>query len=331
MNYRLSWLLLLLGMILGTPAWGHEIRPVSLELREVTANRFAVRLKVPAVENRFLGVRPVFSPSCRITGNAVPQLYGASAVARYQILCPTGLAGTRIAFENLDRTEIDAMVTIDWLNGQVVTRRLRPIEPVMTVPAKTGAADVLRDYVGLGVEHILLGPDHLLFVLSLILLMGAWQRLLVTATAFTLAHSLTLSLATLGLVHVPMPPLEALIALSILYMAIELSLRARAPDRPPARPWLLAFAFGLLHGLGFASALAEIGLPNHEIPIALFGFNVGVELGQIAFILVVLAVLALVRRVASSLDRVIYWIATYAIGGMASFWVIERISAFRAG
>lgn len=315
-------------LLTSAPARAHEIRPVSLELREVAPNRFAARFKVPAVEDRFLAVRPVFAPECRTLGDPLPRLAGASAVARFRVDCARGLAGTRIAFENLDRTMIDGTVSVDWLNGQQVTVRVRPTAPEMTVPARTGAGEVLRDYVGLGIEHILLGPDHLLFVLSLVLLVAGWRRLLVTATAFTLAHSITLSLAALGVVHIPVPPIEALIALSILYMAVELVLKARDPARPHARPWLLAFAFGLLHGLGFASALAEIGLPNHEIPIALFGFNLGVELGQIAFILVVLTALAAIRRLSRSFEHAAYWAATYAIGGMASFWVIDRIAAF---
>lgn len=323
-----AWLLLLL-LAFGSTAEAHEIRPVSLELREIAPGRFAARWKVPAVEERFLAIRPVFDRRCRGWEQAVPRVAGDSATARFTLNCDGDLTGTRIAFDNLSRTMVDGMVTVSFRSGQVVTQRVRPDAPELIVPASTGAAAVLRQYLVLGVEHILLGPDHLLFVLSLVLLVGSWRRLLVTATAFTLAHSITLSLAALGVVHVPVPPVEALIALSILYMAVELA-QVQSGDAPDDhRPvWLLAFAFGLLHGLGFASALSQVGLPNHQIPLALLSFNLGVELGQVLFIAAVLAVRALVSRASLRADAAAVRIATYAIGGMASFWTIERIASF---
>lgn len=322
-------LILLLLALIPAPAAAHEIRPVSLELRELGPGRFAARWKVPAVEERFLAIRPVFDARCTGWERAVPRVAGDNATAHFTLRCRGGLAGTRIGFDNLSRTMVDGMVTIAFANGQMVTQRIRPDQPMLDVPAETSAADVFRQYLVLGVEHILFGADHLLFVLSLVLLVGSWRRLLVTATAFTLAHSITLSLAALGVVHVPVPPVEALIALSILYMAVGLADAGMRPAHPAGRPvWLLAFAFGLLHGLGFASALAEIGLPNHQIPLALLAFNLGVEAGQVAFIAAVLLLRTLLRRAVPRLDPVAVTIATYAIGGMASFWTIERVASF---
>ena len=186
-------------------------------------------------------------------------------------------------------------------------------------------------YLMHGVEHILFGFDHLLFVLALILIVRSGRVLLWTITAFTLAHSITLSLATLGVVQVPAPPVEAAIALSIVLLACEIIRLRRGQTSLTARwPWLVAFAFGLLHGLGFAGALTEIGLPQGDIPLALFAFNVGVEIGQLIFVAAVLGVLACVKRIdfPPVVERHALSIATYGIGTMAAFWFIERLAGF---
>jgi hydrogenase/urease accessory protein HupE len=188
---------------------------------------------------------------------------------------------------------------------------------------------VARTYLALGVEHILTGFDHLLFVLALLLIVKSARRIVATVTAFTVAHSLTLAAATLGFVHLPQPPVEAAIALSIAFVAAEIvhGLDGR-PGLTARAPWLVAFAFGLLHGLGFAGALAEIGLPQSAIPLALLCFNLGVELGQLAFVVALLACLALARRARIPWPRAARPLPAYAIGALAMFWVIERVAAF---
>jgi hydrogenase/urease accessory protein HupE len=210
---------------------------------------------------------------------------------------------------------------------------VRPSQPWVDIATSRSALQVATAYLMHGVEHILFGYDHLLFVLALILIVRRGRVLLITVTAFTVAHSITLSLATLGLVHVPGPPVEATIALSILLLACELLRSDRGQASLTAQwPWLVAFSFGLLHGFGFASALTEIGLPQGDIPLALFAFNVGVEAGQLIFIAAVLGALrcaqwitfpALVERHARS-------VATYAIGITAAYWFIERLAGFAA-
>jgi hydrogenase/urease accessory protein HupE len=201
---------------------------------------------------------------------------------------------------------------------------------VEIVPA-SGSWSVAGAYLAHGVEHILLGYDHLLFVLALILIVRDVRRLIATVTAFTVAHSITLALATLGVVHVPGPPVEASIALSILLLACEI---ARAQEGKPSLtarwPWVVAFAFGLLHGLGFASALSEIGLPRGDIPLALFAFNIGVETGQLVFIAAVLGLLAVVRRfsVPELVSQRARPVMTYAIGILAAFWFVQRVADF---
>jgi hydrogenase/urease accessory protein HupE len=322
---------LLLGVLLwwtGAAVHAHEIRPVSMEITEIAEHRYKVRWKVPAVEGRFLAVRPRFASNCTGWQQVVPRPEGDSAVARFELRCTQGLEGTRLVLENLNRTMIDGVVTVEWLSGETSVTHVKPTDPHMIVPQRTGASQVIADFIVIGIEHILFGPDHLLFVLALLLLVDSWRRLLVTATAFTVAHSLTLSLAALRVISVPVPPVEALIALSIVYLAFELVRKARGEDRGQQRPWLLVFSFGLLHGLGFASALSEVGLPMHEVPAALFAFNLGVELGQVAFILVVFGLREFLRRSSPRLEHAAYWSLTYLIGGLASFWVIDRIAQF---
>jgi len=216
-------------------------------------------------------------------------------------------------------------------DGSVQLERILPIDPHFLVEASPGAFEVVWTYTELGIEHILTGFDHLCFVLALMLIVRGTKRLVWTVTAFTLAHSLTLALATLGVIHVPGPPVEATIALSIMFVASEVIQQQRGREGLAAKqPWLVAFAFGLLHGLGFAGALAQIGLPANAIPLALLFFNVGVEIGQLLFIAAVLAVTRLLYRlVASSVElRRATVIPAYMIGGIASYWVIERVSNF---
>ena len=249
-----------------------------------------------------------------------------------------GLAGQIVTIEGLSATSTDVLVRIESLGGAVQTERLAPTRIAFVVQATPGAGEVAVTYLRLGVEHILFGFDHLLFVLALIILVGDWRRVVLTVTAFTVAHSITLAAATLGFVRVPGPPVEAAIALSIVLVAVEIvNARRGTPSLTARLPWLVAFTFGLLHGFGFAGALAEVGLPHHAIPIALLFFNLGVEIGQLAFVAVVLAAGFAFRRAIAfrlepaSLQRVVNRlavIAAYAIGTVAAYWLIERTSTF---
>jgi hydrogenase/urease accessory protein HupE len=184
-------------------------------------------------------------------------------------------------------------------------------------------------YLGLGVEHILLGIDHLLFVLALLFLVQGWRRVIITITAFTVAHSITLAAATLGLVHVPQAPVEASIALSIVFVATEI-VRSRMGRVSVAErwPWVIAFVFGLLHGFGFAGALREVGMPEDAIPLALLCFNIGVEVGQLLFIAAVMGIVTLLRRSAITIPAWAWRVPVYTIGTLAMYWTIERVAGF---
>ena len=254
-------------------------------------------------------------------------------VQRWRIRVPDGLDGKAIVFSQLSETRIDVLARLVRLDGTVQLERILPVNPSFVGRPSPGRLEVVRTYTILGIEHILSGFDHLLFVLALVLLVQGTRRLLVTITAFTAAHSLTLAGATLGWVHVPGPPVEASIALSIVFVASEIvHTRQGRYSVTQHYPWVVAFTFGLLHGFGFAGALAEVGLPQSSIPIALLFFNVGVEIGQLLFVGAVLAVIAVGwragQRLRLSQPAWLWRIAPYAIGGLASFWLVERVAAF---
>jgi hydrogenase/urease accessory protein HupE len=309
-------------------ASAHEVRPVYLDIQETAAGQYDVIWRVPVTNGMAPPVTPRFAAGCTARGG-LPWVAGSAAVSRMTLACPAGLAGTTIVLDGLSHTMVDGLVRLQFASGEVATRLVRPADPAFTVPGASGPMDVLRIYVALGTEHILAGYDHLLFVLGMLLYVRRLRALLITLSAFTLAHSITLSLAALGMIHVPPPLTEALIAVSILMLAVEL---ARLTDNQDGAagfgPVVLAFGFGLLHGLGFAGALSQIGLPAHEIPLSLLGFNIGVELGQIAFVAVLLVVGRALRGLGPDQRRRAYRFGTYVIGSVAAFWSIERIAAF---
>jgi hypothetical protein len=316
--------------VLLTPARetsAHEVRPAFLELSETEANHFIMTWKVPALGDFRLSVTPRLPASCHLSGGLTSIRAGGAFIEHGRVNCDRDLAGQTITIDGLGATMTDVLARIRMADGTVRSARMTPSDPSFTVPAQAGPLMVLSAYIGLGVEHILFGIDHLLFVLCLLLMVHGIRNLLATVTAFTLAHSITLAAATLGFIRVPAAPVEASIALSIVFLASELVRGGARPTVARSYPWLVAFTFGLLHGLGFAGALAEVGLPQGEIPLALFAFNVGVELGQLAF---VAAVLSLVRLVQVAQIRLPAWTpraAGYAIGSMATFWVFARLSA----
>lgn len=323
-------LLGLLVALVGRPALAHEVRPAYLELRAESDTRFTTMLKLPTLGGRALKVRLEMPDGCVIDQTGAQETPGAEVVVG-RVTCRASPYGRTARLAGLQNTLTDALVRVVQPSGEVATLRLTPDSPDFPVPRPTSRLDVFRTYGALGVEHILTGFDHLAFVGGLLLLVGTLRRLLATVTAFTLAHSLTLSAATLGLIHIPQAPVEALIALSILLVAVEVVALSRGSPGPIARhPARIAFTFGLLHGLGFASALREAGLPPQEIPVSLLAFNLGVEAGQVSFILAVTAVALVLGRVAKVPRARVLLLAGYAIGGMAAFWFLDRVGAILA-
>jgi len=331
-------LILLAAVLLGgafAPVQAHEVRPGYLELRQIDTETWDLLWKVPAKGDRRLALDVQLPENCH-NGEAGTRFVNGAYIERWRTRCSGGLTGREIRIAGLPATRTDVLVRLSRTDGTTQTVRLTPSAPVFTVSATASGWQVVRTYLALGVEHILLGIDHLLFVLALLFLVGSWRRLIGTVTAFTLAHSLTLAAATLGWIRVPQAPVEAVIALSIVFVAVEIVHARQGRAGLAARlPWVVAFVFGLLHGLGFAAALRDIGLPQHAIPLALAFFNVGVELGQLLFIGAVFAVLWLFRLpVAGSANNP--WQqaercsvpAAYLVGTVAMFWVFERTYSF---
>lgn len=327
------WLCLALVLITGIAARAEadEFKPAYLQLVQLDSVTYDVLWKLPALdETTTLAIAPVF-PLGTVRLTTTRGLYAAGTVAqRWRIHVAGGLSGKTIEFPALPTTRIDVLVRLTRLDGSVQLERILPVSPRFVVKASPGRLEVVRTYTVLGVEHILTGFDHLLFVLALVMLVTGVRRLLATITAFTVAHSISLALATLGVVHVSGPPVEATIALSIVFVAAEIVQRGRGREGLAARqPWVVAFSFGLLHGLGFAGALAEVGLPENAIPLALLFFNIGVEIGQVLFVTATLRVARAIRAVtATRIQRRLATTAAYGIGALASYWVIERVVRF---
>jgi hydrogenase/urease accessory protein HupE len=327
---KLAAAILLVAGLLGN-AGAHEVRPGYLELRQTGGDTWNMLWKVPARGEMRLSIHPRFPANCRTTGEPIILHTADAHVERGTMDCKGGLEGREITIDGLAATMTDVLARSVRADGSVQVARLTPSAPAFVFEAVPGSLQVAQAYTVMGVEHILGGVDHLLFVLGLLLLVRGTWLLVKTITTFTVAHSITLAAATLGWVHVPQPPVEAVIALSILFLASELAKQHRGRAGLMERfPWIVAFVFGLLHGFGFASALRQVGLPESDIPLALLTFNVGVEIGQLAFIAGMLGLFALVKRIplTASLERYMRPAASYAIGIVASFWFLERLAGF---
>jgi len=324
---RCAFALLALALA-SASAYADVFRPAYLELREAGAGRYDVTWKVPAQGERRLAVNVRFPSDTRQLTQPHGSYVDDAYVERWQVSRPGGFSGQVIGIEGIASGVTDVIVRIERQDGTSQMERVLPNRPQF-VEAATGTAEVASSYLVLGIEHILGGIDHLLFVLALLLIVRGGKRILMTITAFTVAHSITLAAATLGWVHVPSPPVEAMIALSIVFVAAEIvhGLRGR-PGLTARAPWVVAFSFGLLHGFGFAGALAQVGLPQKAIPVALLMFNVGVEIGQLLFVAFALAVAAALRRLPVPQRTWTAYVTPYGIGAVAMFWVIERMGAF---
>jgi hydrogenase/urease accessory protein HupE len=325
-----SWLVVcLLAAVCVGPARAHESRPVSLQLRETAPGRFDLLWRTPVSSGRPLPIRLALPDGEHDVREPVVQRLSDSLVERRWIDAgPRGLAGARIAFVGLELTITDALVRAEMQDGRTWTAIVRPSRPWVGIAATQSRWEVFATSVAEGVRHILDGADHLLFVLGLLLIVRDRLSLLGTVTAFTVAHSITLALATLGWAEVPLLPLNAAIALSVLFLGPEIVRTWRGETSFTIRhPWVVAFAFGLLHGFGFASALTGAGLPRADLPLALVGFNAGVELGQLGVIALALACGRFVRALAIECPRWARKLPGYAVGTLGAFWTVERVAA----
>jgi hydrogenase/urease accessory protein HupE len=275
-------ILLFLLLAVSSAGVAHEVRPAYLRIQQTADQAYDILWRVPARGEMRLALYVRLPENCTTRGEARSWQQNAAFMERWIADCDGGLVGKKILIEGLSATITDVLSRYERLDGTTQITRLTPADDSFVVTDKESWQEVASTYSLLGVEHILLGIDHLLFVLALLMIVEGWRKLVATVTAFTLAHSITLAAATLGWVDVPPAPVEAVIALSILFVAAEIvHWRQGKPGITRHKPWLVAFTFGLLHGFGFAGALVEIGLPEHAIPLALLFFNVGVEAGQL--------------------------------------------------
>ncbi len=323
---------LLVALGLFAPAQAHESRPAYLEIKETAPGQFSVLWRTPVLSGMRLPLVLTLPDGVKNLKEPMVQELADSLVERRWIDAgPDGLAGKRIDITGLQFTITDALVKVELQDGRTMQTIARPSQPWVEIAASQTRWEVMGTYIVEGVLHILSGADHLLFVLGLLLIVRNGWMLVKTVTAFTIAHSITLSAATLGYVDAPTLPIEAAIALSILFLGPEIIRSWRGETSFTIRhPWVVAFAFGLLHGFGFASALTTAGLPRQDVPFALLSFNVGVELGQLGFVAIVLAVERSFRWLKINWPRWVQMLPGYAVGTLGAFWTIQRVAVMIA-
>jgi len=307
-------------------ASAHELRPAFLELRQTSPETYDVLFKVPGGgENVRLALYAELPEDCVKLGETRTTFVENAFTDRWSVRRPGGLAGGTIRIAGLAQTATDVLVRLESLDGRSQIIRLTPDAPSFVVAPSPSRWRVAATYARLGIDHILRGVDHLLFVFGLMLIVPNRWMLLKTITAFTAAHSITLGAATLGYVSAPVAPVEAAIALSILFLGPEIVRHQRGESSLTIRnPWIVAFAFGLMHGLGFASGMNTVGIPRGEIPVALLCFNLGVEAGQLGFVALILLMARAFRAIPVRWPRVVELVPAYTVGSMGAFWAIQR-------
>ena len=326
--YKQVFVFLILLIPVQNTAFSDEFSPALLQIEERGNGWLDVTWKVPVRKNRVVSLTPVLPVFLQAVGPVTAKQVPGAWVqyTTYQTNGQT-LTGQTLSIEGLAAVQTDVLIRIDLQDGSQYSTILRAGNNAYVIPEQATKLDVATAYWAMGTIHILEGADHLLFVLALLLIVSGLMPLLKAVTAFTIAHSITLVLATLGMVHMPATPTEAIIALSIVFLAVEIIHKHQGKTGITEKwPWLIAFIFGLFHGLGFAGALSEIGVPQHEVPLALFMFNVGVETGQLMFIAVVLALMALIKRLPVKMPKGAWRFMPYSIGSVAAFWTIERVA-----
>ncbi len=307
-----------------------ELKLSYLEIKEIKSKYYSVQLKLPTKEDKKLPIELRMPKDCSITLPKTSRLTNNSYLENWYINCTKSLTDTMLSIKGLKSTGSDLLLRLELLSGASHSKLLNPSESSYYVPKVASSWEVVQTYTWLGITHILLGFDHLLFVFALLFIVKSMRRLLWTVTAFTIAHSLTMAVATLGVITMPQSPVEAIIALSILFLAMEIIHEKQGKIGLASRyPWIIAFIFGLLHGFGFAGALAEIGLPQQAVTLALIFFNLGVELGQLMFIATIVLIILLLQQLNyPSLLNKFQTMIVYTMGGVSSFWLIERTLSF---
>lgn len=318
-------LALLLALGIAKAAQADELRPGYLAFTQNDATHWTLVWKAPVRGGITAATQPVLPAGCSVVGEPIRAVQALSVVTTMKVRCAQDIAGRRIGLSGFAASQTDVLARIAPLGRPVQALRLTADAPMGVIEADPGRWQVAQTYFLIGTDHIIFGLDHLLFVIALVLLLSGFWTIFKAVTAFTVAHSITLVGTTLGFFGLPQRPVESVIALSILFLAVEIA--KKDPDAPRLSerlPWVVAFAFGLLHGFGFAGALKEIGLPEGDVPTALLTFNLGVEAGQLAVVLATAAILHALRHFAARVLPLLVRATTYAIGSVAAYWFIER-------
>jgi len=316
------------GLLSASPLLAHIFAPSLYELKETVTGTVTVRWKEPIVRPQGSVLRPVLPPDCEGVGKVAVKNVDTAAIATWELTCTGGLIGKTVSVENIETSKADVLLRVELSDGRSFRHILTAGAPSYIIPERESALSVIKGYLTLGFFHILDGFDHLLFIIGIVLIVR-WRRMLFwTITSFTVGHSITLALATLGFVNVSQQITEAAIALSLYFLGIELIRSYRSKNTlMGSYPWIIAGLFGLLHGLGFAGALSEVGLPQTDIPLALFSFNIGIEAGQLLFLGVVVLIWAALKRLPFSWPAFVKYIPPYVIGSLAVLWFLERIGS----
>lgn len=323
---RWVWLALATLFLIVQPARADELRPGYLEFTQKTAVDWTLIWKAPMRGGVTPATQPILPKGCTAKGDPQRTMGEMAMISTFKIACTGTVAGQSIGLSNFTAAQTDVLVRVAPLNRPVQALRLTAAEPSAEIAAKPDAWQVARTYFVIGVEHIVFGYDHLLFVVALVLLLTGFRTIAIAVTAFTVAHSITLIGTTLGVLGLPQRPVEAIIALSIVFLAVEIVKKNEGEPRLSERvPWVVAFLFGLLHGFGFAGALKEIGLPESDVPTALLTFNLGVEAGQLLIVAATIGLLWALRRLQPNWTRPAIRASSYAIGAIASMWLLERV------
>ena len=324
MTWPLVLLVVLAQQLTGAYAFGDELRPAYLAMRETGPHEFSVLWKVPAIGNRRLGLYVRLPETCNTKAEPIRSIEEVAFFERWTVACSKGMKGQEISIDGLRHSATDVIVRMEHRGGTTQVTRLNAASPVLVVAGDQTGLEVARTYFLLGADHILTSLDHLLFVLALILLIRERGKLVKTITAFTVAHSFTLAGSALGYLSLPQKPVETTIALSIAFLASELiKTQPGEPRLSQTYPWIAAFAFGLLHGFGFAGALKEIGLPRADVPFALLAFNLGVEAGQLVFVLWVVIGSTAAKALFDIPLKPARVAAAYVIGTTSMVWLIS--------
>ena len=319
--------LLIVLLLPASRARADEARPAYLEVKEIVVGQFSVLWRTPVLSGMRLPIVLTFPADIRnLKAPTVEELADSVVERRWIDAGPKGLSGRRIEFEGLQLLITDVLVRVEMLDGRKWTAFARATQPWVDIETSQTWLTVAGTYIVDGIRHIVFGADHLLFVLGLLLIVGDRWMLLKTITSFTIAHSITLAIATLGYANAPVVPLNAAIALSILFLGPEIVRSWRGETSfTIQRPWVVAFAFGLLHGFGFAGALTSAGLPRVDLPFALLSFNLGVEIGQVGFVLLIVALERSFRVLEIRWPRWVRAMPGYTVGSLGAFWTIQRV------